>query len=145
MKPNELNVSDVQLELESLIQKYPTRKGSVLIPSEAYFENDEPGDYDTSCVYYTDEENRPINTSNYAAHDLPVFKTPICIVGQWIEDFHPEFKEDELIQSFLVKNAIISSLFKEENPFNEDVKAILSTAQNMQDGSNAQWQDIVLG
>lgn len=144
MQPSELMVEDVRLELEALIKKYPTRKGSIAIPSENYFEDDEPGEYDFSCIYYLDENDRPISTTNYDATDRPVFKTPICIVGQWIEDFHPEFKNNELIQSILQRNTTISSLYQDENPFPIDVKEILTTAQNAQDATNAEWKDIVL-
>lgn len=137
MKAIELNVNDVRLELESLIQKYPDRRGSILT-------DDYEGQEDFTCVYYTDENGAPVNTMNYDANDRPVFKTPVCIVGQWIEDFHPEFKNDEVIQSMLMRNATISSLYQEDDPFPKDVKDILAMAQNMQDANNACWKDIVL-
>lgn len=144
MQPKELGAIQVRDELETLIEKYPNRKGSITIPSPDHFENDEPGDYDFQCIYYLDENDAPINLSNYGASDQPVFKTPVCIVGQWIEDFHPEFKNNELIQSILVRNSTISSLFEDENPFTKEVKEVLTTAQNAQDATNAEWRDIVL-
>lgn len=144
MQTYELTAEQVRVELESLIEKYPNRKGSIAIPAEAYFEDGEPDEYDFTCVYFLDEEDRPINSTNYAISDVPVFKTAVCIVGQWIEDFHPEFKDNEVIQSILVRNATINSLYDEENPFTIEVKAVLTTAQNAQDASNAEWKDIVL-
>lgn len=144
MKTKELTVEQVRSELEILIEKYPTRKGSIVTPSEGYYDDDEPSDNDFTCVYYTDENDRPVNTTSYHANDQPVFKTPICIVGQWIEDFHPEFKNEEIVQSFLMRNATISSLYQEENPFTLEVKNLLGTAQNAQDATNAEWKDIDL-
>lgn len=137
MKVYELNAEQVKNELETLIQKYPTRRGSV--PVDDYED-------DFTCVYYTDENDYPINSSSYDSDDVynPTLKTPVCIVGTWIEEFHPEFKDDEVIRDILVRNATIGTLREDHNPFPEDVTRILSEAQSAQDARNSEWKDIVL-
>lgn len=135
MKPSELTKDQVLDELEELIQRYPDRNGSVV------------EEYDTNaCVYYLDADDRIISLSTwdpyYEVPPVPV--KPVCIVGQWIETYHPEFKEDEIVKDFLLRNATISSLIGNENPFSPEVKEILANAQNDQDIAGNTWGNICL-
>lgn len=140
MKPNDLVVDQVRQELEQLIRENPDRTGRVLVEDDEFTVSK-----DYTCVYYTDENNRPVNTSEYWGEDDPVLKTPVCIVGQWIESFHPEFKEDEVIKGFLLTNNTIAAMrYDGEVPFNEEVMTLLSFAQSQQDTGDP-WRLIDMG
>lgn len=136
MKPSELTTSIVREELKYLIDNNPGRMGSVIVDDCDY----------TNCVYYTDQNGEAISISDYQVADLDswdhevVLKTPVCIVGQWIESFHPEFKDDEVIRDVLFRNHTMRHC---NVPFDPDVKLLLTRAQDQQDaGKN--WGQIDL-
>jgi hypothetical protein len=138
MKPSELGAITVREELERLINNYPERMGSVV-----------GSDYDdsTTCVYFTDQDDVPVSFPAYQVEgDLDelvkgiALKTPVCIIGQWIESFHPEFKEDSVIREVLFRNATMRHA---DTPFTDDVKLLLTRAQDQQDLGYS-WQNIDL-
>lgn len=137
MKPSELTAEVVRVELEQLIDKYPTRNGNVLEYPEA-----DPSE--TTCVYFADIDNHAISFPSYSYPMEEIehvsLKTPVCIVGQWIEDFHPDFKYDYIIREVMLRNSTIrhSTL-----PFDPDVKTLLVRAQDQQD-SGRTWSEIDL-
>lgn len=137
MKPSELTSSMVRGELERLINEYPERKGSLLTDSSV----DE-----TNCVYYADQEGEPVSFPSYIEDNITAImgsvalKTPVCIVGQWVDSFHPEFKEDEVIREVLYRN---STMRYAEIPFDPSVKLLLIRAQDQQDAGKP-WGEIDL-
>lgn len=139
MNPSELTIDIVREELSSLIAKYPDRRGSV--PREEQFDYEYTTD--NACVYYTDEKNVPITSSNFDFDQEPQLVTPVCIVGQWIESFHPEFKENELIRPILLRNSTLRACLSGEHPFNTEVIDLLAKAQDTQDDNNT-WSVIQL-
>lgn len=142
MNPMDLTVDRVRQELTELIGTYPNRTGSIVISDEDEEDNDIDPEY--SCVYYTDEDGRPVNVSVFDTY-VPELKTPVCIIGQWIESFHPEFKEDEFIHTLLVRNRTIG-VVKNDNsaPFTAEVMDVLSSTQSQQDEAGTRWKDIKL-
>lgn len=134
MQPSELTVTGVRMELEDLINKHPERNGMV------------GTDYEGNCVYYTDQNGEIVSFPTYQVTDLNsldyevVLKTPVCIVGQWIEKFHPEFKEDEVIRNVLFRN---HTMRHAEVPFDPAVKLLLTRAQDQQDAGKS-WGEIDL-
>jgi hypothetical protein len=138
MKPSDLTADLVRSELEKLIGDYPERTGNVLV---------DDGDYDEfTCVYYSDEDGYPVSMTGMYEEDAEAFntvilKTPVCIVGQWIETFHPEFKENDVIRSVLVRNATMRHSVV---PFDPSVQELLQRAQDQQDVSNTTWGNIDL-
>lgn len=140
MRPMELTATQVLNELEQVINKYPDNSGRATI-------NDYPEDEGT-CVYYTDVDGEPVNLSRYYAvedeENSICLVNPICIIGRWIEDFHPEFKEDKLIKEILLKNSAILATYGEDLPVIPSVREVLIQVQNQQDSGNMRWQDIKL-
>lgn len=138
MKPYELTVSIVREELTHLMNNHPERMGSVPVNDNDYDE--------TNCVYYTDQNGEIISLPSYQVADLDsldgkvVLKTPVCIVGQWIESFHPEFKDDDVIRDLLFRN---STMRHSVVPFDPDVKELLVRAQDQQDAGKS-WGSIDL-
>lgn len=134
MKPSQLTAMVVREELEFLISSYPNRVGNVVL---------DPVVDDTSCVYYTDELGQPINVGQEEFGMDPAlinFVTPVCIVGQWIESFHPEFKDDDVVREVLANN---TTMRHAHIPFPETVKELLKRAQDHQDQGKA-WGSIDL-
>jgi len=121
-----ITADQARSELETLIRENPDRMGYVV--HEDY-------DQDPACVYYTDQNGMPINSSSYDPmyDDEPVLTTPVCIVGQWVESFHPELKDDLQFGAVLLRNTTMRSLYAGETPLNRDVLDLLSNAQDQQD------------
>lgn len=137
MNPSELTFEVVRDELKALIQRYPDRKGSVVVQYQ--------GSDIRKCVYYTDEHGNMITVDTYRDDDEGVqFVTPVCIIGQWIEDFHPEYKQDPKIRRVLLRNGTFGSTFDYELPFDDDVHDLLSDVQSRQDSYGKTWKDIEL-
>lgn len=134
MKPQDVTRDEVIHELGILIDKYPDRTGSV-----DHNEHDGLG-----CCYYADPFGRPVSLTYYQKPDDSVLKTPVCIVGEWIESFHPEFKNDDLINKILKENATLGGLRDGDHPFSDDVLDVLVQAQDWQDRVGNRWQDIEL-
>lgn len=136
MRPSDLTADEVRFELELLIEKYPERTGSAMMP----------GYESPSCVYYADVDGIPISTAYFEEGEEPVLVEPVCIVGQWIEDFHAEFKEHSAIRDMLMKNTTLSVMSPESSacPFSTEVWKILAKAQDVQDGEAACWNEIQL-
>lgn len=107
-----LELEAVRDELETLINEYPDRYGTTNgeDPNEDYS--------DSTCVYYLD------------GSDMQV---PVCIVGTWIERFHPELKEIPAIRSELITNVGVASWNDVEELLPDDVTELLLTAQMQQD------------
>lgn len=137
MKPSELTASVVREELSLLISKYPERTGNIAVGED---------EDDTTCVYYTNSDGDPISFPAYWEDDLEnlmrevTLDVPVCIVGQWIENFHPEFKDDSVIAEVLFRN---STMRHAEVPFDFEVKTLLVRAQDQQD-SGTSWGNIDL-
>lgn len=132
MNPKDLTVEQVKTELESLVRKYPDRQGSLPIELDGS---------DFACVYYTDENGVPINHSE----EEVVLATPVCIIGTWIEEFHPEFKMNPVIGRMLRQNSTVySTHYYTENPFPSEVTDILDAVQVRQDKYGITWKDIDL-
>lgn len=137
MQPSELTAKVVREELEHLINRYPDRNGNVLEYPEA-----DPDE--TTCVYFADTENHPISfpSYSYSTEELEnvKLKVPVCIVGQWIDDFHPEFKSDDAVRDVLLRN---TTMRYAAIPFDPDVKVLLIRAQDQQDTGRL-WCEIDL-
>lgn len=137
MKPYELTAMVVREELEHLISRFPDRTGNILEYPEA-----EPDE--TTCVYFAERDNHPISfpSYDYATEDLSniQFTIPICIIGQWIESFHPEFKGDEVIRELILRN---TTMRHASVLFDPDVKVLLIRAQDQQD-TGSTWSEINL-
>lgn len=141
MDSMELTQEQVRNELAQVITNYPTASGRATVESR-------DGEYGT-CVYYTDADHDPVNLSTYYSKDsesngVSRLVTPICIVGRWIEDFHPEFKNNELIKDILLKNSALVATVHESIPFTPQVRDLLITTQNQQDSDDTQWENIRL-
>lgn len=139
MKPSELSSGIVREELERLIKSYPNRTGSTSVSYNDY------GDDEFTCVYYTDEDGVPVSYPGFE-YDLDaigpeVLANPVCIVGLWIEEFHPEFKDDLAIRQVLLKN---STMRHAELSFEPEVKMLLVAAQDQQDADQTPWGNIDL-
>lgn len=142
MKPQEVTAEQVTNELQQLIEQYPHRLGSVNTAT-GVFGSAPVEDGETSCVYFLDENDTPISMT-WATDDYrPRFVTPICIVGEWIHSFHPEFKNDDLVNDILVQNRVITNVDPSEMPFSTEVRVILGNVQSFQDDGKA-WGEIVL-
>lgn len=138
MTTKELSVTDVRIELEGIIEKYPHRNG------RAFF-NEYFGE---GCVYYTDELKRPIY--GVVEDDQRVLKNPICIAAVWIEELHPELKQIESVGRLLRRNDSISYLHGNrsvDNHLSMGAITVLRAAQTTQDkisGEGKTWKDINL-
>lgn len=136
MNKYNLTVEQVRNEILSLVEQYPDRRGGV--PMDDYDE--------FSCVYYTDEIGTPVSLTHFnpedPSYEEPQLVEPVCIIGQWIESFHPEFKQDEVIYDILIRNSIMSNLNVEDTPFTAEVLDLLSNAQSVQDSYSSHWSDI---
>lgn len=130
MKTKEITVDQVRSELERLISDYPDRKGSL-------------DDKYSTCLYYTDGNGDPIQNYFEEAYEepLPVLTNPVCIVAAWIEEFHPEFKDNEVIREVLFSNEKISTI-REKGSLSDDVINVLDYAQSIQDDGIHSWGDI---
>ena len=138
MKTIDLSPDQVRDELNILIRKYPNRTGQL----------DNYTDQFPTCVYYTDSDGVPITPDEYDFDGLELFDiplvTPVCLIGQWIEDFHPELKNIESIRLLLVQNKTVGTLYDQDNPFPSEVSRVLAEAQRQQDEPRSTWGDIDL-
>lgn len=143
MKPSELTAEAVRSELTSIIERYPDNTGEINIVRKNYNSGTEYND--PTCVYFTDEKGTAITPTVMGEVLVDVvLATPVCIVGQWIETFHPEFKDDEIIRGVLTRNATVRSLdYMETNPLDPDVHRLLVIAQETQD-RGGRWAAIDL-
>lgn len=145
-----LTAVQVKSELDSLIEKYPTATGSVMEDGLG----EEYGD-EATCVYYMDASNNPVNLSTHyddgeatkdVSEDARLLVTPVCIVGHWIEELHPELKQNDVILKLLLRNGTIRSLRylqTDELPFSWEVMDVLEKYQTTQDSSNVKtWGEI---
>lgn len=144
MNPSELMVDVVRDELASIIERYPDNTGALDLTRVNSVNGEES--IDPKCVYFTDERGVPITSLNYDLTSKVVFAKPICIIGTWIDEFHPNFKEHNLIRMILVENSTVRSLryLGETAVFNPDVHDLLVHAQDTQDSGNGAWSDIDL-
>lgn len=134
---DDLTVDQVRVELATLIVNYPNYTGKTKV--DHY--ND--GNLDESCVYYKDEDGNPIDVDTYGETNLePEFVTPVCIIGHWIEDFHPELKDDPLMRSIITKNQSLRGVGASGVLFDREVWSLLSEAQRRQDRPGTRWSDI---
>ena len=145
MKPSELSAKIVREELQHLIDTYPFNTGLV---NNISCNVDDVGYEDPTCVYFTDDKGQLVTPIGSGVEFDPanvMLATPVCIVGMWIEEFHPSFKEDEVIRDVLVRNATIKSLdYTNVRPWDEDVQRLLVNAQNTQDRGVGPWSSIDL-
>lgn len=129
-----IDVEQVRKELADIIDRYPDRTGG------------DPDEYSQkACVYYKDAEGRPVSHSEYGDSYIgnpATLVQPVCIIGQWIEDFHPELKQDELFQMVLLKNSVFSTSHEAAHLFDEEVFDLLGEVQSQQDDPDATWKDI---
>lgn len=127
--------SDEERELDALIAKYPDKTGSYRV-----------GEFGKDCVYYLDENGVEISSGvlDWDQAAFVTLATPVCLIGHWIEEFHPELKEDPAVRAILVRNSIISSIHGEdENPLDPAVIQVLRDYQQLQDDEKvATWDQI---
>lgn len=145
MKPSELTADQVRFELEILIDKYPENTG--MVDNIKCFHDTGEEYNDPTCVYFKDDKGDMVtpNIHGNIVDTNVVLDVPVCIVGMWIESFHPEFKEDEIIRDVLVKNATIRSMdHNETKPWDADVQRLLVIAQDTQDRGVGSWSSIDL-
>lgn len=135
MNPSELEVESVRWELEELIRLYPERRGTTVDGPDS--------DNDGICVYYTDEGGNVVDGMGRSCSEPPLLVTPVCIIGTWIEMFHPEFKELPDVLSFLVNNHTLGGLPAGRIPFKGEVLALLDNVQSQQDYGGI-WENIEL-
>lgn len=134
MEPHQtISVEQVTKELETLIRSYPDRTGRVNV-------ND-----NFECVYYSDEVGKPITGLQRPEwgngyYSEPILKTPVCIVATWVEKFHPQLKQDEIIKSVLLKNDKINTVVG--SCLSAEVIKVLEHAQDLQDEEICAWKYI---
>lgn len=130
------DVDQVRNELATLINDNPNNTGKLVV--DHYNDGG-----DETCVYYTNEDGSPIDTGTYGEYDEePVFATPVCIIGHWIENFHPELKNNFSIKRILLKNHSLRGVGYTDLPFRDDVWTLLAETQKMQDRPGTRWSDI---
>lgn len=134
MSFKDLTVEQVRKELADIVARYPDNTG---------------GDPDTyqqkACVYFKDATGYPVSYTeeNYGiTPDVSSLVTPVCIVGRWVEDFHPELKEDETFQFVLLRNAVFSTSTEAARIFDEEVFDLLADVQGQQDNPETTWRDL---
>lgn len=127
----ETDVNQVKLEIMDIINRYPDRTGGDI------------GEYgDKDCVYFKDKNGMDVG-SYYGEYIEPERLTiPVCIVGQWIHDFHPELKEDETFQDVLFHNAILSTSREAADVLGPEIHELLSNIQGQQDNAWITWRDL---
>lgn len=136
----ELTVEQVKMELRQLIVQNPYNTGSIdTALEEEYGEK--------TCVYFLDQDGEAFNQvygEDFPAGDSRQFVTPVCIVGHWVHNFHPELKNDEGIRHMLASNAIVATADYIKPTLPDDVVALLASAQYQQDSTGRTWKDIDL-
>jgi hypothetical protein len=144
MNPSELTADLVRKELESIIERYPSNTG--MVDNIEYYEDSDEAINDPTCVYFKDDKGIMVTPAVFGhVEENVVLATPVCIVGMWIEEFHPEFKDDAVIRNILVRNVTIQSFdYSDLRPWNEDVHRLLVVAQRTQDRGCGSWSDIDL-
>lgn len=120
-----LTVDEVRKEIVDIISRYPDRTGG-----------DAEGN-EKSCVYYKDANSTVVTYGD--KFDLVI---PVGIVGQWVEDFHPELKEDEDFQVVLFMNSVLHTSHEAARVLGEEVKNFLSGIQTQQDNIGVTWKDL---
>jgi len=131
-----LDLETTKNEIEAIIGRFPNRRGGV--PSESY-----SGGIGYDCVYFHDANGNDISSSSWDPmyDQAPVPVTPVCIVGQWVMDFHPELLQDNEFKDTLMRNSIIGSYRGDALPY--EVKSYLSFIQQQQDDGTP-WGDLNL-
>jgi hypothetical protein len=131
----DFTVDQVRNELATIINANPNNTGRVEV-----INND--GYDDGTCVYYKDEDGNPIDLQEEDDYYDPEFVEPVCIVGHWIEDFHPELKNDPKIRTILRRNHSLRGVSASGIVFDSAVWSLLAETQRMQDRAGARWSDI---
>lgn len=133
MLPIELTVEQVKTELQSLIDAEPNNTGWADV-----------GEYtgDSGCVYFLDQDGKPI-LINDEEYSETVLATPVCIIGRWIHDFHPEWMETHELNLIFRENRSLASC-QYDQPFRNDVFRVLQHAQGIQDLPETTWSAIDL-
>lgn len=138
MLPSELTAEQAMAELQILIDAEPFNTG--------WAEVDD--DYkDAGCVYFLNEDDIPVSPGSngrYGYADDVRLVTPVCIIGRWVQDFHPEWKNIPELDSIFRDNRSLGSCDNEdvELPWRDDVVHILKNAQAIQDRDESTWGDI---
>lgn len=132
MDPRELTAEDVRYELEIIIKENPDRYGTT--------DGTPRRSNGSFCVYFKDEEGEGVGLGYKKGDQTKTLTTPVCIVGQWIEQYHPEFKEHNEMSYGIYNNEGVSAW---EGCFQDDVQELLERAQIQQD-QNIPWGDIDL-
>lgn len=131
MSLKNLTVEEVRKEISNIVERFPYRTGG------------EVDEYNgKSCVYFKDENGDDVvhGTWEYPdSYDTSRLVTPVCIIGQWVNDFHPELKDDEDFQAILFKNAILSTSPEAARILDADVHEYLSEVQTQQDDVDSVW------
>lgn len=130
-----ITVDQVRKELVDIIERYPDRTGG------------DPDEYnEKACVYYKDATGCPVSNSEFdgmpLVDDPALLVTPVCIIGQWVEDFHPELKQDEDFQYVLFRNSVFSTSTEVARLFDQEVVDLLGEVQSQQDDNDKTWKDI---
>lgn len=132
----DLTAEQVRNELQQLIARYPNNDGGLPDVIEG-----------KTCTYFIDQHGFPFDYMDSFApvqQETRQFAQPVCIVGHWIHEFHPELKENSVIKELLIKNSLISSLHSriDDSVIPYDVIEVLADAQTQQDLEDRTWKDI---
>lgn len=133
-----LTVSQAKTEIAQIIRDNPMCCGAA--PNYGVDDDD-----DVACVYYTDQNGIPMTMDGYG-DDEPSHQeltTPVCLIGRWVEDFHPSLKQDEDFRDILVRNKGLFVLEPDDVPFSRDVLEFLKHVQIQQD-NRIPWKDVKL-
>lgn len=133
MSLKDLTVDQVRKEIADIVTRHPDRTGGEMNYGSK------------SCVYFKDANGDNISTSDeeYADYNPERLVEPVCIVGQWVHDFHPELKNDDDFNLILFRNSILGNSYEAEQLLDEEVLSFLSHVQCQQDEIGITWSRLV--
>lgn len=131
----DLTVEQVRKEITDIVVRYPDRTGGE-------FNNGVKG-----CVYFKDATGSNISVSEHYGEKIDFsperLVEPVCIIGQWVHDFHPELKEDYDFNMVLFRNSILGNSVEAAQSFDDDVFDLLADIQCQQDEISMTWSGLV--
>lgn len=107
MTTTTLTVDTVRAEILDLCDRYPERTGALV---------DVPSPLGRPTCTYLDNRTG----------------APVCIVGTWLHDLHPDLLDNDVIAKIVEENE--SFEVDLDIPLDEDVQWVLREAQELQDG-----------
>lgn len=135
MPLKDFTVEQVRKEIADIVARYPDRTGG------------ESTNGSKSCVYFKDAAGYIVSSSEhdgvYYDYSPERLVEPVCIIGQWIHDFHPELKTDEDFNMILFRNHILNHSYEAQALLDEEVLDFLVNVQNQQDEIGTTWSHLV--